>query len=387
MTYYQYNEGGQLTTHSWHNLSRDINYLLTASPLNELALLQKIIGYRPPSEYMEPLLEAIRFLLLGYGDDKRKCGTPAILHPLRTAAILSQRMPRFEILDLLGAFLHDRDEDLREGEIEPIRWSALQQRLERLLGLINSNVQWFLGERIEILSRRKNQTYFEYLNRILDHADTMPDLIRIKLADKLDSTYDIQVPLSSLEEIDFHQVVFEILYVPSYKGIMSHWDVFLVGEREALLFLSSIAKNAIFLSLLRKTGLDRKERTITTLFDALAVASIRQARWILLELFATSISSVDEQRKLLKDVLSYREEGVITKITSKERGHCLDGTFLEHFNLSDDASRKQRMKELYEDKHHFARVIASMLVIFYCFLGDKRFSISGIDTTGINSVI
>lgn len=373
-------------TDRWHELSLEISYALMATPPNEQALLSLILGQPPPGAFKAPLLEAIRFLLLGYGEGRRKSGPLAVLHPLRTATILARTLPELQILDLLGGFLHDRDEDISQARIPPQRWDALQARLERLLSLINRDEQWFLGERIAILSRKPDQSYFDYLVTILRHAPVMPDLVRIKLADKLDSTYDIQVPPSRFERLDFYQVVFDILFLPTYSGLATHADYFLVEEREALLLLSSLGKNAVFLSLLRKAKLDRVDETTAFLFDSLAIASIRQARWVLLELFAANISEVEVQRALLKEILLYREQGAITVVTAKGRGHPLDGTFLERFVLANDVERKQRLKELYQDRALFAKVVTAMIIIFSCFLDDRSFSIEGIDPNGIHAV-
>jgi len=382
----RYLERERQVTDRWHELSLEISYALMATPPNEQALLSLILGAPPPSKFRQPLLEAVRFLLVGYAQDRRKSGPPAVLHPLRTCAILGRMLPQLQILDLLGAFLHDRDEDITRDRMPAERWVELEARLETLLGLINPDEQWYLGERIAILSRKPSQTYFDYLVAILKHAPVMPDLIRIKLADKLDSTYDIQVPPSRFERLDFYRVAFDILFLPTYTGLGARDDYFLLGEREAVLLLSSLAKNAVFLSLLRRTALDRGDPATERLFDSLAIASIRQARWVLLELLADSIPDPTDQRELLKEVLAYREAGAITKITSAARGHPLDGTFVERLVVSSDAERRARLAEVYADKRLFARVVTAMIVIFSCFLDDPGFSIEGIDVDGIRAV-
>jgi len=382
----KYQEQEKQITDRWHELSLEISYALMATPPNEQALLALVLGQSPPQEFKEPLLEAIRFLLLGYGEGRRKSGPPAVLHPLRTCALLARTTPQLQILDLLGAFLHDRDEDITRDSLPPERWTELQQRLEHLLGMINPDEQWYLGERIAILSRQSQQSYFNYLLDILAHARVMPDLIRIKLADKLDSIYDIQVPPSRFERLDFYRVLFDILFVPTYSGLAAQHDYFLVGEREAVLLLSAMAKNAVFLSLLRKTGLDRGDPTTERLFGSLAIASIRQARWVLLELLASSLIDVAEQRRLLKEILAYREEGGITVITSASRGHPLDGTFLERLMVASDQERKDHLRQVYSDRALFAKVVMALIIVFSCFLDDRSFSIEGIDTGGIRAV-
>lgn len=384
--YQRHQQEERQVTDRWHELSIELSYALTADPVNELALLSLILGQPPPPAFRAPLLEAVSFLITGYGQVRRKSGPLAVLHPLRTTAIIARLAPRLEILDLLGAFLHDRDEDLKREQLAPERWGQLQQRLERLLGTINSEVQWFLGERIAILSRKHDQTYFDYLKEILQHARVMPDLIRIKLADKLDSTYDIQVPPSRFERLDFYRVIFDALFVPGYRGLGEHQDYFLVGEREAVLLLSTLAKNALFLSLLRTSRLDKGDPTIERLFESLAIASIRQARWVVLELFASSIPSTEEQRRLLKDVLAYRDEGAIAVVTAGDRGHHLDGTLLERFFLANALERKEKMRALYADRALFTKVVIAMLVVFSCFVTDDRFTIAGIDASGIRPV-
>lgn len=365
-------------------LSERISYQLQANELNEVALLAQLMGMNPPTEMVEPLRRAIRFLVLGYGHERRKLGPLAVLHPLRTAAILARTMERPRILDLLGALFHDRDEDLRSKEHAPEQRERLQLEQTALLQAIDSDHRWYLGERIALLTRQPQTSYFAYLNTLIQHAGAMPDLVRIKLADKLDSTFDIMLVQPSFTRRDFYKTVFDILFVPTYAGLPMRELVFLAGKKAATLLLSTLGKNAIFLSLVRREGLHDNDPDIAQLCVLLASASVRQAQWVLLELFASEIQAPEDQRRLLKSVMDYSAQGGITTITSREAGHALDGTFLDGLALADETLRKQRLEVLYTTPEQLAGVILALISAFSCFLEDPDFYIDGIELDGIN---
>jgi hypothetical protein len=387
MMLYDYTNGPRTTLRldDFLRLSERISYQLQAKDLNEAALLQQILGHNHSVEMVEPLRRAIRFIVLGYGHERRKLGPLAVLHPLRTAAVLARTMARPGILDLVGALFHDRDEDLRSKEHAPAQRERLQLEQAALLQAIDSDQRWYLGERIALLTRLPEVSYFDYLKQLIQHAAAMPDLVRIKLADKLDSTFDIMLVQPSFSRHDFYQTVFEILFVPTYDGLPTRELLFLIGKQAATLLLSTLGKNAVLLSLIRRDGLHRDDPDTATLCQLLADASVRQAQWVLLELFASEILAPAEQRRLLKNVMEYSEQGGVTSITSSERGHVLDGTFLDSLAVTDEAVRKERLAVIYTDPDHLARVILALISAFSCFLKDEDFYIEGIDPDGISS--
>src|SRR5512133_323121 len=165
-------------------LSATINWHLSARKVDLRALLRVILGPARGAD-QAPLLDALNYLQLAYGDRRRKNGPAAVLHCLRVAAMLARVMPTPATLDLLGALLHDKEEDLTREELGEVEWDRVQAEFAHVLEKIDSDHRWFLGERIALLWRQSSQSYYEYLGVVLSKARTMPDLLRCKLADRL----------------------------------------------------------------------------------------------------------------------------------------------------------------------------------------------------------
>src|SRR5512138_1787967 len=85
---------------------------------------------------------------------------------------------------------------------------ALQAEFDRVLEKIDSNHRWFLGERIALLWRQTSQSYYDYLGVVLSKVRTMPDLLRCKLADRLDNTMDIAIQRIPTEQNVFFELAF-----------------------------------------------------------------------------------------------------------------------------------------------------------------------------------
>jgi hypothetical protein len=62
---------------------------------------------------------------------------------------------------------------------------------------------------------------YPYVGRLLEKSRHAPDLIEIKLADRLDNTLGMRIDLHDpIEDVDFFQTIFQILFVnnfPEYK--------------------------------------------------------------------------------------------------------------------------------------------------------------------------
>jgi (p)ppGpp synthase/HD superfamily hydrolase len=95
-----------LSVESHLTLSATINWHLSARNIDLRALLRVLLGPAKVAD-QAPLLEALNYLHLAYGDRRRKSGPAAVLHCLRVAAMLARLMPVPTTLDLLGALLHD----------------------------------------------------------------------------------------------------------------------------------------------------------------------------------------------------------------------------------------------------------------------------------------
>jgi hypothetical protein len=150
-------------------------------------------------------------------------GPAAVLHCLRIAAMLARVMPSPTTLDLLGAFLHDKEEDLTREELGPAEWDRVQSEFARVLEKIDSNHRWFLGERIALLWRQSSQSYYDYVGTVLSKVRTMPDLLRCKLADRLDNTLDIAVQRTPTEQNAFFEMAFGMLFLPGYQPASNDW--------------------------------------------------------------------------------------------------------------------------------------------------------------------
>ena len=361
-------------------LSAEMNYQLSARNLNERALLALITGPRPSGEDEEPLMEALRLLLIGYKEKRRKLGPTAILHPLRTTALLARVMPEPSSLDLLCALLHDKEEDLSEARLGPERYARMQESYARLQAKIDRDQSWFLGERISLLTCQKGEWYNAYLGRIMDNATEMPDLLHVKIADRLDNSLDITVARPGVLRYDLFHTIFSAMFVPSYRGVRIEEYHFLPPEDEGVQILSNLFKNILFISLLRREGLEKVDITTAKLAEALCIASSQVGQWLVLEVFASCITDGEEQRKLLEDVRQYCLGGGIKAIRKTETPHPLDGIFLEIYGQN-NTGRSARLARLWSDHDKVARVVLVFIAVFNTFLIDPTYFVEGIDRT------
>jgi len=376
---------GLISTEEFLILSAEINYQLTAHELKVGALLALVLG---PAEAADPqaLFDTVVCLHIGYGNQTRRIGPPAILHPLRTAAILARVMKRPTTLDLLCALLHDKEEDLVRQRLGDEDFDRLEHEFASMLRRIDADQRWYLGERLNLLRRRDDQRYSEYLGTILDNARRMPDLLHVKLTDRLDNTLDIHLQTPGITRLNFYRTIFDILFLPDYPGVQLSEYHYLPPDDELAILVSQMFKNANFMSLLRKEGLDRLDEPTSALFDALAIANIREAQWILLELFATALTDVQLQREILREVMDYSASGGTISVTPRERGHRLDGIFIENYGGVSDQERRVRILELLQDKEQIARITVAFIALFSSFLNDPGFYLHGIDRAGIRAV-
>lgn len=373
---------GLITPEEFLILSAEISYQLTPAKPNFPALTNLVLG---PAKIPEttPIIEAVECLHIAYGRKLRKLGPLQLIHPLRTTAILARSMNEPTMLDILGALFHDKEEDLTQDQLTDVEWTKFSYRFGEILTKIDRDHQWYLGERISLLCRLPGVSYNEYIGHILDYSDRMPDLLHIKLADRLDNTFDTHLQSSGVNQLNFYRNLFDILFVPGFKGVQVSEFHFLPGEKDAVLLLSQLFKNIIFLTLSRSEGRDRIDRTTKILFDAVAIAGIREAQWILLEIFASFITELKDQWRILSETLEYTHLGGTQLITPKAGGNILDGIVSEYFGILSDDERKARLALLFQDKDKLARVILAFIVVFSSFLNDPDYFLHGVERTGI----
>ena len=365
-------------------LSATINWHLSARKIDLRTLLRVILGPAKVAD-QAPLLEALNYLQQAYGDRRRKNGPAAVLHCLRVAAMLARVMPAPTTLDLLGAFLHDKEEDLTREELGDAEWDRLQAEFAHVLEKIDSNHRWFLGERIALLRRQSTQNYYDYLGVVLSKVRTMPDLLRCKLADRLDNTMDIAVQRTPTEHDDFFELAFGMLFLPGYRPA-PNVDAVVPDVEACVLLVSQLFKNVVLMSMLREQRLDRLDETTTRLFRALAASSSEQAQWAVAALLSSPALGGQERRALLREMMDYCAAGGMAAIHSKEKGGLLDGSFLEHFADPDDKIRKKQIESVYEDQPLFIRLLVLYIGMFTSFLADSQYYLHGIDRTGLHPV-
>ena len=373
-----------LTVEGHLTFSATINWHLSARKIDLRALLRVILG-PAKVEDQAPLLEALTYLHHAYGDRRRKNGPAAVLHCLRIAAMLARVMPAPTTLDLLGAFLHDKEEDLTPDELGSAEWDRLQAEFARVLEKIDSNHRWFLGERIALLRRQSSQSYYDYLDIVLSKGRTMPDLLHCKLADRLDNTMDIAVQRSPTQQNTFFELTFSMLFLPNYQPPSS--DGAVVPDLDAcVLLVSQLFKNVVLMSMMRQQQLESLDDTTSRLFRALATISSEQAQWAVTALLSAPALSWLERRNLLHEMMDYCVAGGMAAIQRKDKGGLLDGSFLEHFAHPDDRTRKNQIESLYNDKPLFIRVLVLYIGMFASFLADPQYYLHGIDRTGLHPV-
>ena len=369
-----------ITVEDFLAMSAVINYQLSSRTVNNRMLLGLLLQ---PTDYdgpREPLLNTIAYLQRGYGRKTRVLGPPAILHPLRTAALLARVMNRPTLIDLLASLLHDHGEDLDPDDFDADSHTTLKDSFRALVEKIDADNAWYLGERIDLLTRRSGQSYHDYICRILDNAHRMKDLLHVKCADRLDNSLDLYVQHPGITKINFFRIVYDILFIPDhYKLDLGPY----VLMPENPFWLSQLFKNCVFLSLMRSRSLDTLDEATARLFAGLAVASIRASQGMVLEIFSTSLTDTKTQRELLLETMEYCANGGIAAITGKGRGGELDGIFLEHYALTDEVVRKARLAELCRDKKRVTRLLIAFISIFSAFLGTPDFTIKGVNRAGL----
>ncbi len=370
-------------------LSAALNYQLSARTVGREKLLLTIIGHKPlPERDRDVLLEVLEYLDVAYHSKRRRLGTMAVLHPLRAAALLAAAEDELRLLDLLSVLLHDKYEDVNHTDFPPAEWKELEERFYTLLKRIDPTDEWYLMERLTVLTRHGDkETYYEYIGRLLERSDQTPELVRVKLADRLDNTLDLRIDFRDpLENFDFFGHLFGALFIPNFRGYrpdLPHTPELLDGGRR----MYGLFKTAVTLSLMRQTeSIAEDDRAAHALFEALCVASMKEAQRILMHIFGYHRTAVDEQRALLIDTMEYCLHGGVVSITDPSEPHRLDGLFLEQFDYADRQERHQKLQELYRNTDLMIQAAVAFIVIFMSFLNDPDYYVQGVSAEGIKAL-
>ena len=182
-------------------LSSVLNYNLSAASLNRYNVMMYIIGGktldRGASKDREKkglLMEALGYLFSAYQQKRRHLGPMAVLHPLRATALFARNQDRLNVVSLLSILFHDILEDINSNDFDTKRWLDMENRLYSLLERMNAEDESKLLDNILALTRIKTESYYQYIGRLLENANHSPQLVHVKLADRLDNTLSIWSP-------------------------------------------------------------------------------------------------------------------------------------------------------------------------------------------------
>ena len=372
-------------------LSSALNYNLSAESLNRYNVLMFIIGGKTlhgeetkDRDHKSILMEALSYLFNAYQQKRRRLGPLAVLHSLRSTALLVRNLDKPNLLDLLTSLFHDILEDINPSDYGIQRWKHLEQQLYDLLDRVDPGSEQKLVERLLWLTKRDNESYYHYIGRLLEGADQSPELVQIKLADRLDNTLDMRIDLMDpLEGIDFFQNIFQLLFVNTYPGYspqMTHPPPAAIsGERR----LFQLFKNAVMLSLIRQKQGVADDRTSQILFNAICEASLKEAQRNFIHVVGYHHTDVASQRSLLLDTMNYCYSGKSDVVTKPDGHQLLDGLFSTYFGHTSKTIREQRLDLLYQNKPLMMQASIAFIVIFLSFLNDPDFYVRGISPEGI----
>jgi hypothetical protein len=372
-------------------LSSALNYNLSAASLNRYNVLMYIIGdkrldtdEKKDRELKGILMEALGYLFSVYRQKRRRLGPMAVLHPLRAAALFTRSLVRFNLVDLLTLLFHDILEDIKPGDYDIQQWKSVEGQLYRLLGRMEKEDESRLEARLVSLTRVENETYYQYIGRLLDNTQDFPEIVQVKLADRLDNTLDMRIDLEDpLARIDFFETIFQIMFVnnyPGYKPRMEHAPTTAInGARR----LYQLFKNAVLLSLIRQLVPAPDRREMRVLFDALAEAGLKEAQRTLIHLISYHIKDLQSLRSMVLEAMQYCYSGRSDLVTMPDGRQLLDGLFSTYFGNKAKKTRRQQLDILYQNKSLMLEASVAFIVIFLSCLNDENFYIRGISAEGI----
>jgi hypothetical protein len=361
-------------------LSSTLHLQFSAEGVGWPNILQIISNRRPlaNSREHEALQHVLAYLDHAYGERRRRIGPPAILHPLRATALLTQATGQPQLLDMLTELLHDKFEDLTLEKLGKDRFEQVEKEFSDLLKEIDPTDEWYLMERLNHLARKKGESYSQYISRLFDRAQEIPDLVRIKLADRLDNTLDLHIDLEdSLKGVNFFQIIFQILFPPTGPGYQPGSEHPISSPLNGAQRLYQLFKNAILLSAIREKNLAPNDLAGTKLFEALALASMHEAQRIALHIMGYHLKEIEKQRMLLMEAQQYAQEGRMTRTTDPSGEHELDGLITTFF-LKDGSVRDQQLAKLYHNKELMLQAAVAFVVVFLNFAHSSDYWIQGI---------
>lgn len=373
-------------------LSSALNYNLSAESLNRYNVLMFLIGGKPLDSDEEKdrskksiLMEALNYLFNAYQQKRRRLGPMAVLHPLRSTALLVRSLEDPKMIDILTSLFHDILEDIKTSDFDKARWRALEEQVYRLMERLDEKTEEVLISRLFFLTRKDKESYYHYIERLLEGASDVPELVQTKLADRLDNTLDMRIDLQDpLQGVDFFQNIFQMLFVSTYHGytpqMMHPPPAAIRGERR----LFQLFKNVVMLSLVRQKPGIAEDATSQTLFNAICEASLKEAQRSYAHLVGYHHTDIASQRALLLDAMRYCYSGKSEIVTRPDDHQLLDGLFSTYFGHTSKKIREERLEILYQNKPLMMQASIAFIAIFLSFMNDPGFFVRGISPDGIH---
>jgi len=366
-------------------ISALLNYQLSARHRNWSNVSSILLEAKPIAPHdATVLLHVFAYVGKLYGRKKRDLGPFSVLHPLRATALLSHASQEVDLLDVMTCLLHDHFEDFKPAKGKDSDGTGLDPTFRSFLGEIPRGLQKRLLDHLRWLTKQPAETYNHYIGHLLDEARNAPEVVRVKLADRLDNTFDMRIDLHDpLKGVDFFEVIFRTFFTNIYKGYKPeglHQTTLVLNGAQRLY---QLFKNIVLMSLVRQRKAAAEDSVSQGLFQALAKASMEEAQRITLHIFGYHETSVFTLREILKETLAYAQAGGLEAVTPQTKGHRLDGLFMSVFNQPNRAVRHKHLSALYQDKPLMIEVAISFVIIFLNFLNDARYFVHGISAEGI----
>jgi hypothetical protein len=372
-------------------LSSVLNYNLSAASLNRYNVMMYIIGgktldrgVKKDREKKGILMDALGYLFSAYQQKRRRLGPMAVLHPLRATVLFARNQERLNLIGLLSVLLHDIMEDINPYDFEINQWIDMEGRLYHLLERMGDKDESKLLSNIVALTRIERESYYQYIGRLLENASHSPQLVHVKLADRLDNTMDMRIDLEDpLAGIDFFQKIFQLLFVNNYRGYQPANEHPPASVMNGARRLYQLFKNTVLLSLIRQHKSQHSDRSLNVLFEAICDASLQEAQRTLMHLIGFHIKDTADQRKLLLEAMKYCFSGRIDLVTKPDRSQLLDGLFSTYFAHNSKKVLHRQLDILYQNKELMIQASIAFVVIFLHFLNDSKYYVHGISQEGI----
>jgi hypothetical protein len=367
-------------------LSAVLNYQLSAKHVNWNGITNIIVeGKAISSHDQDTLLHVFDYLSDVYGRRKRELGPLSVLHPLRSSALLSHASKEADLLDLMTCLLHDNFEDLKPDQFKDSDRIKLGRKFQTFITEIPEDHRRRLMEHVQWLTKKPGETYYRYIGRLLDQSSNTPEVVRVKLADRLDNTFDMRIDLEDpLQGVDFFENMFQMMFASTYKGYQPkkpHWSVENLNGAQRLY---QLFKNIVLMSLIRQKKAAAGDFISHDIFNTLAKASMKEAQRIALHIFGYHETAVSTFRGLLMETMAYAQSGGFDAVTPPKMGHRLDGLLMSVFDHPESKARGKQLAALYKNKPLMIEAAVAFTTIFLNFRNDPDYFVHGISAEGVH---